>query len=146
MLSPTLMAGPITVTVLYFVLYYALLFGKQSRTKYRLLAKYKAEGKSFDRYTSNDPEMLAADRAVGNTQEQMTPFLASLWMCAVFVSPNYATGLGLVYVVLRGIYPFLLGAQLQGTQPKRVFFVTGPCYLIIWGMAGASLYKALLAT
>ena len=68
------LVGPVAVTVSYFVLWYALLFGKQSRTKYKLLARYKREGREFDRYQSNDPEMVAADRAVGNTQEQMGPF------------------------------------------------------------------------
>ncbi|TNE48061.1 MAG: MAPEG family protein [Deltaproteobacteria bacterium] len=135
--------GPVAVTVAYFVLWYALLFGKQSRTKYKLIAKYKEEGKEFDRYGSNDPEMLAADRAVGNTQEQMVPFLASFWLFAIVVSSFQATILGASYVVLRAIYPFMLGSHLSKVQPKRVFFVTGPCYVIIFSMFGMTLYKLL---
>jgi len=131
--------GPVAVTVAYFALWYSLLFGKQSRTKYRLLAKYKEEGKEFDRYTSNDPEMLAADRIVGNTHEQMVPFMVSMWLFAIFVSPFQATVLGGIYVVLRGIYPLLIGSHLSKAQPKRVFFVTGPCYLIIFSMLGITL-------
>ena len=131
--------GPVAATLTYFLLWYALLFGKQSRTKYRLIAKYKAEGRVFDRYGSNDPEMLAADRAVGNTQEQMVPFLTALWLHALIVSATHATVFGFAYVVLRSVYPILLGSQLSKTQPKRVFFITAPCYLIIFYMLGASL-------
>ena len=69
--------GPITVTAAYFVLWYALLFGLQTRTKYRLRREYAARGEVFDRYRSADPEMLKADRAVQNTHEQMVPFLPS---------------------------------------------------------------------
>ncbi len=137
------LVGPVAVTVSYFALWYALLFGKQSRTKYRLIAKYKEEGKVFDRYGSNDPEMLAADRAVGNTQEQMVPFLTALWLYTIVVSPSQATMFGLLYVGLRAIYPFLLGSHLSKAQPKRVFFVTGPCYLIIFTMLGMTLFKLI---
>ena len=89
--------GPLLVTVAYFALWYAFLFGGQTRTKYRLKARYASEGKVFDRYFGQDPEMLAVDRAVANTHEQQGPFLASLWLFAVFVSPEYATALGAAY-------------------------------------------------
>lgn len=142
-LDPKAFVGPISVTIAYFALWYGLLFGKQSRTKYRLIAKYKEEGKDFDRYNTNDPEMLAADRAVGNTQEQMVPFLLAMWLCAVFSSPLHATVLGSAYVVLRTIYPFLLGSRLEKANPKRVFFVTGPCYLLIFTMLAMTLHGVL---
>jgi hypothetical protein len=87
--------------------------------------------------------MLAADRAVANTQEQMVPFLASLWLHAVFVSVAHATALGAVYVVLRAAYPFLLGRELSMTQSKRVFFATGPAYLIVFYLLGRTVHAAL---
>ena len=89
--------------------------------------------------------MLAADRAVANTHEQMVPFLLSMWLHAVFVSVSHATALGLVYVVLRAIYPKLLGRSLSKTQSKRVFFVTGPCYGIVFYLLGRTVYAALSA-
>ncbi len=140
--DPAALRGPLVVTALYFVLWYGLLFGLQVRTKYRLKARYEKEGKVFDRYFGQDPEMLAVDRAVANTHEQMGPFLASLWLFAVFASPTWATGLGAAYVVLRAIYPFLLGGRISGMQSRRVSLVTAPCYAIVVTMLGGALVAA----
>ena len=137
--------GPLAVTVAYFLLWYALLFGLQTRTKYRLKARYAGEGKVFDRYFGQDPEMLAADRAVSNTHEQMGPFLVSLWLFAVFGSAAHATWLGAAYVALRGIYPFLLGSQVSKVQSKRVALVTFPCYAIVFTMLGGAAWAAFTA-
>ena len=69
--------GPVLVTAAYFVLWYVLLF-RQTRTKRRLSAEYKARNQSFDRYFGQDRQMLAADRAAANTHEQMVPFERAL--------------------------------------------------------------------
>lgn len=135
--------GPILVTAAYFGLWYGLLLGLQRGTKYALQAEYAARGEVFDRYFGQDGRMLAADRAVINTHEQMGPFLASMWMHAVFVSPQSATWLGGVYVTLRAAYPFLLGKNLSRTQSKRVFAVTGPAYLIVFYLVGSTVAAAL---
>jgi hypothetical protein len=142
-MTPQAFAGPIVVTVAYLALWYFLLLGMQRGTKYRLKAKYEQDGKEFDRYFGQDPEMLAADRTVGNTLEQMGPFLASLWMFAVFVSPREAAWYGGFYVLLRAIYPLLLGKRLSKIQRKTVFFVTGPAYLIIFTMLGRTVATLL---
>lgn len=136
--------GPAAVTALYFALWYAMLFGLQTRTKYRLKREYAARGEQFDRYRSNDPEMLSADRAVQNTHEQMVPFLASMWMYAFLVSPEVAAGLGSAYVLLRATYPFLLGRRIEHLQPRRVAFVTFPCYGIIAWLLGGAVARAWL--
>ena len=135
--------GPLAVTVAYFLLWYSLLFGLQTRTKYRLKARYQKEGKVFDRYFGQDEEMLAVDRAVANTHEQMVPFLVSLWMFAIFVSPRHATWLGAAYLLLRAIYPFLLGKRVSKVQSKRVALVTFPCYAIILTLLGGTAWTAL---
>jgi len=137
--------GPIAVTAAYFALWYGLLFGLQSRTKYKLQAEYAARGEVFDRYFGQDGRMLAVDRVVINTQEQMVPFLVSMWLYAVFVSPTWAAGLGAGYVILRALYPLLIGASLSKTQSKRVFLVTGPCYAIVFTMLGSAVYTVLAA-
>jgi hypothetical protein len=141
----TQLHGPLLVTVAYFLLWYGFLFGLQTRTKYRLKARYAKEGKVFDRYFGQDAEMLAVDRAVANTQEQMGPFLASLWLFAIFASPTYATWLGAAYVVLRSAYPFLLGRQVSKVQSKRVALVTFPCYAIVFTMLGGAVWPVLIA-
>lgn len=139
-------AGPLLVTVAYLVFWYGLLIGVQRKTKYRLHKQYAAQGRVFDRYFGQDPQMLAADRAVLNTQEQMLPFLVALWLFALFVSPRAATVLGTVYLVLRCFYPRLLGRELSRMQPKRVYFVTLPCYALIFYMLGATVWTVLGST
>lgn len=134
--------GPLAVTLAYLLLWYAFLFGLQTRTKYRLKARYEREGKAFDRYFGQDPEMLAADRAVANTHEQMVPFLVSLWLFAIFASPAHATWLGATYVGLRALYPLLLGREISRLQSRRVSLVTFPSYLIVFGMLGGSAWAA----
>jgi hypothetical protein len=135
--------GPALVTVGYFLLWYYLLIAIQRQTKYRLQAEYQAQGKVFDRYFGQDEEMLAADRAVANTLEQMGPFLGSFWLFAVFVSPTQATFLGAAYVALRFFYPLLLGKRLVNMQPSTVYFVTIPCYLIVWSMLARVVWAVL---
>ena len=135
-------AGPIAVTAIYFLFWYYLLFGLQRGTKYRLRREYETKGKVFDRYFGQDEEMLAADRAVINTQEQMMPFIVALWLHAVFVSTLVATICGLVYIFCRAFYPYLLGKRLSKMQSKRVYFVTMPAYLIIFYLFGASVWTA----
>jgi hypothetical protein len=136
--------GPLVVTVAYVLLWYWFLFGLQTRTKYRLDARYRKEGKVFDRYFGQDEEMLAVDRAVANTHEQMVPFLVSLWLFAIFASPTYATWLGAAYVALRSSYPLLLGTRVSKLQSKRVALVTFPCYAIVFTMLGGAAWAALV--
>ncbi|MCB9506665.1 MAG: MAPEG family protein [Myxococcales bacterium] len=137
--------GPIAVTAAYFGVWYGLLLGLQRGTKYKLLAEYAARGEQFDRYFGQDGRMLAADRAVANTHEQMVPFLTGLWLHALFVSPARATYLGAAYVTLRAIYPVLLGRSLSRTQSKRVAFATMPAYAIVFYLIGSVVLAAVSA-
>lgn len=137
------LAGPVLVTVGYFVLWYFLLIGLQRRTKYRLQREYAARGEVFDRYFGQDEEMLAVDRIVINTHEQMMPFLFALWSYALFVSAGAATWLGAGYVVLRACYPLLMGRRISKIQPQRVHLVTVPCYWIILFMLGSVAVAAI---
>lgn len=132
-LDSELLKGPILVTITYVCFWYFLLI-LQVKTKFRLIKKYRSEKKKFDRYFGQDSEMLAADRAVINTQEQMIPFLASLWLCALFFSPETATWCGFIYIALRLLYPFLIGKRLSRLISPKVFIVTFPSYFIIFYM------------
>ena len=138
-------SGPTLVTVLFFLFWYYLLLVVQRGTKYRLKQKYENQGQEFDRYFGQDKQMLSADRAVINTQEQMVPFLVSLWLHAIFVSVSVATLLGLIYVLIRASYPILLGSEVSKMQTKRVYFATLPGYLIVFYLFGSLAYHALAA-
>ena len=130
--DPSVYSGPVIVTCLYFAFWYYLLLIKQRGLKDKLRKSYEAKGEVFDRYFGQNEEMLAVDRVVINTQEQMMPFIVSLWLFSVLVSVYYATIFGVLYVALRAIYPILLGKKVSKVNTKKVCFVTIPCYMIIF--------------
>ena len=118
--------GPIKVTLAYMAMYYGFIIGQVVVTYYLFFAAKKDKDKKVKivdiRYNNTDPLKLTVDRSVGNTLEQMVPFLAGLWICAVFVSPSEAERLGWIYVISRSFYPFLfyLGGnwRLGATLPN----------------------------
>ena len=129
-MSPRPYVGPLLVTVAYVVIYY-LLVANQLRVKRRLKREYQARGEKFDRYFNTDRELLAADRYVGNMLEHMPPFLALLWLNAIFVGPRGATLGGVAYVGCRALYPFLMGGRLGRGVPTRILFATVVGYAVL---------------
>jgi hypothetical protein len=123
-------AGPLLVTVAYVAVYYAMQVN-QLVVKTRLRREYKARGERFDRYFNTDRTMLAADRYAGNMLDHMPPFLALLWLNAVFVSPQRATAAGAAYVACRVAYPWLMGRELGRSVPSRILFATVVGYAVI---------------
>ena len=127
---------PIVVTILYLLMYYGwMIVGLRVRiSKYR---EYKARGEKFDRYFSQDRELLASDRLQLNTLEHMPPFLWAMWLHAVFVSPRSAAIAGLLYVLTRLAYPVLLGKSLGRGIRARVFISTFAGYgILLYLLAG----------
>ncbi len=122
---------PIKVTSAFFILYFSFLTF-QSGSKFYLYFKQRGENKdgkvSFAKikYGSTDKLAVTADRTVGNLVEQSIPFLAALWMHAVFVSPSSAAAYGWAYLLCRAFYPivFYLGVPY-------LFISTIPGYVII---------------
>jgi hypothetical protein len=129
-MSAHLFAGPLVVTAAYVFVYYALI-ANQLRVRRRQRREYQARGERFDRYFGADRQMLAADRYVGNMLEQMPPFLALLWLNAIFVGPRGAAVVGAVYVGARAVYPFLMGKELGKGVPTRILFATVTGYLVL---------------
>ncbi|TKD05182.1 MAPEG family protein [Polyangium fumosum] len=54
--------------------------------------------------TSGSPDFERVLRVQQNTVEQITPFFAALWICALFTSAKLAAGLGAVWVLGRILY------------------------------------------
>jgi len=129
-MSPRPYAGPLLITAAYVVVYY-LLIANQLRVKRRLKREHQARGEKFDRYFNTDREMLAADRYVGNMLEHMPPFLALLWLNAIFVGARSATLGGAVYLGCRIAYPFLMGGRLGRGVPTRILFATFVGYAVL---------------
>ncbi len=129
-IEPQLYAGPIVVTVVYTLVYYALQI-RGMRTKSRLVREYQSRGEKFDRYFGQDREMLASDRAQLNMLEHMPVFLVLLWLNAVFVGPLGATIAGGIYLVARAAYPILMGGRLGRGIRVGLLAATVPGYLVI---------------
>lgn len=133
--------GPVLVTVAYFAVYYALHL-HVLLTKRRLRSEYGAGGEEFDRYSSRDRRLLAADRCMLNMLEHMPPFVCLLWLHVVFVSPLGATVAGSAYVATRAAYPFLLGPSLGTRLPGRLLVATYGGYGVLLYLAAALCVEA----
>lgn len=129
-------APVIWVTLIYIGVYYVFLVNVL-RVKIATVKACKSQGVRFDRYTSLDPALRAADRVQLNTLEHMPTFLVLLWLHALVVDPSPAAFLGWIYVVLRGLYPFFLGQRLGENIRRRVLINTFSGYLILTVMAGS---------
>lgn len=137
--------SPLLVTCSYFTLYYSFII-YQVLTKYYVYFQEKNNSKNPQqvklkdiKYFSDNTLILAANRTVGNCLEQMVPFLSSLWLYSIFISPQDAAFYGTIYVATRAYYPFVFkmgGAWLLSS--------TVPNYICIWIMIG-KLAKAALA-
>jgi hypothetical protein len=133
--------GPILVTAVYLLTYYTL-FLYALRQKGHIRRRYKARGEKFDRYFSQDRELLALDRYTGNMLEHMPPFLALLWLNAVFVGTLSATAAGTVYALTRLAYPFLVGRTLGVVIRRRVLLATFSGYGVILYFVGSLVWSA----
>tara|TARA_R110002050_G_scaffold295272_1_gene453944 strand:- start:1376 stop:1903 length:528 start_codon:yes stop_codon:yes gene_type:complete len=138
---------PILATVGYVALFFRFI-GNQKSIFYSLqLEKLMENKEEFDRYHSNDGRLLAADRTLGNLLEQAPAFLASLWICALSSEDNnrIAGILGIAWVLIRALYPIILGNSLRNFVPTRIYFVTLPAYTIILFMTSRALVAAFPA-
>ncbi len=130
MIDPQPYTGPLVITAVYVVLYYAFQI-RIARTKERLRRQYAGRGEKFDRYFGQDREMLAADRTQLNMLEHMPPFLALMWLHAAFVSPTSATIAGAIYLAARIAHPLLMGGRLGRGVRLSILAATVPGYLVL---------------
>ena len=80
------------VALLQFVLFGAMV--GRARVKYGIKAPAVSGNEMFERYY----------RVQMNTLEQLALFLPALWLGAQHMDPQWAAGLGAVYLVGRGLY------------------------------------------
>ena len=134
--------GPLVVTALYTLLYYFFQI-RILRVKTRLSAEYQERGEKFDRYFSQDREMLAADRTQLNMLEHMPVFLTLLWVNALLVSAMEATIAGAIYLAARALYPVVMGGRLGRGVRASIGLSTAPGYLVIAWLAVRPIVAAL---
>lgn len=137
---------PILVTVAYFALYYLFLFSQAAISLLRYLYATKTGNEkevSLRRLkygsAENDKLLLTLNRSVGNTLEQMVPFLASLWLHALTLSPRRAAVIGAIYTFLRSFYPF---AFYRGYF--SLILVTLPNYICIFYLIAPVVWMCLI--
>jgi glutathione S-transferase len=119
-----------TVTVV-FMLHY-LLFDVLGVVPLRV--KY---GVPYPKTTGPEP-FERAFRTQQNQVEQMTPFLALLWVCSIFFNPSFAGSVGAIWVVCRMAYSFL---YRLGTSSRRILIITTiPAYLCLAVLAFGALF------
>lgn len=92
---PDLAAWPALATIAALILYLALSYQVgRMRRRHGVMAPS----------TDGPPAFQRALRVQANTLEQLVPFLAGLWLFALFVSAGWATALGALWVAGRTYY------------------------------------------
>ena len=89
--------------------------------------------------TSGPEEWNRLFRVQQNTVEQLVIFVPALWLCATYVNPGVAAGLGLVFVIARMIY---FRTYVAEPASRTVGFVTGflaNVAMLLSGLVGAIL-------
>ena len=87
--------------------------------------------------TTGDPTFERFYRVQMNTVEQLVVFLPALWLFAVYVSEPVAAGLGLVFILGRGLYArgYLSDPGRRGPGFGLTLLANGT--LLIGGLVGA---------
>ncbi len=76
-------------------------------------------------------------RVQQNTLEQLIVFLPSLWIFASFVSPRWAVGLGVLYLVGRFVYCFGYAKDPAKRSTGFLLSFAPTAILLIGGIVGA---------
>jgi glutathione S-transferase len=86
--------------------------------------------------TEGPEEFKRAFRIQANTLEQLVPFLAALWLFAVYVSPLWAASLGAVWVVGRVLYIMTYFRNPAARGPGFVIAAAACITLLVGALAG----------
>ncbi len=129
------------VTAAYVAIYAGILIF-QGVFKIKLTITCAKNKHTFDRY--NDPRMLAADRAVGNTLEWMPVFLTFFWL-SMFLSNGETINYGWIYVFSRALYPFVaLNGGIGRVGAKApILLSTVPQYIVLIALAKTTFLNLL---
>jgi glutathione S-transferase len=85
---------------------------------------------------SGPPEFERALRIHANTVENLTPFLAALWLCAIYLQPLVAGILGLVWIAARIAYALGYGAAVEKRKVGFIASVIALVLLIVGALVG----------
>lgn len=134
----------VTVAAMWLLYFFYLM---QSYTTFSEFARMKKEYKDKKtdkkpsyfgiKYGTDSKAMIAANRAAGNTLEQMIPFLVSLYGYATFVDATRAAKIGWAWIAFRSYYAIVF------KRGFLLFSCTLPGYICIWYMMVMSLKEIL---
>lgn len=110
-------------------LYFGLKVG-YARGKYDIKAPETSGHEIFERHY----------RVHYNTLEQLIVFVPSMWAFAYYLSPLWASGLGLVFIASRFYYEFTYVRNPDSRGPA-----VGLSSICVWVLLSGSLYGALVA-
>lgn len=121
----------VALVTLLSVLSYAWMAAMVSRTRQRVGIIAPA--------MTGDPVLERTIRAHVNTLEWLPIFLPSLWLFAIYWSPQVAAALGLVWIVGRVIY--FLGYRAAAGKRRPGFFIqTMATFALLFGTLGRLIY------
>jgi glutathione S-transferase len=126
------MPHPLTaiVTCLALVVYFVFTFNTgKARAKFKIIAPA----------TVGHPEFERMFRVQQNTLENLIMFLPGLWMFSWYVSPQWASGIGLVWIVGRIVYARGYYAEAQKRGPGFKITTLSTVVLIVGALIGAGL-------
>ncbi|CAB9498250.1 expressed unknown protein [Seminavis robusta] len=116
----------------YFLYFYLIVFF-QSVLAIKLWDEVKKKDKKvslwevkFGPLSYTDRRIVASNRTVGNTLEQMAIFLVGLWLTTLLTTDDHASICGWVYVIFRSMYP-----ALYLYDPNLVLLATIPNYCTV---------------
>ncbi|CAJ1955605.1 unnamed protein product [Cylindrotheca closterium] len=92
------------------------------------------------KYGGQNKKIRNADRFVGNLQEQMIPFLISMYAYSTYVNARSAAQIGWAWLFFRSYYPFTF------TRFPLLFASTLPAYGCVWFMLLRAVYAATTTT
>ena len=124
------MPHPLTaiVTCLALVVYFVFAFNTgKARAKFKINAPA----------TVGHPEFERMFRVQQNTLENLIMFLPGLWMFSWYVSPQWASGIGLVWIVGRIIYARGYYAEAQKRGPGFQITMLSSAVLVVGSLIGA---------
>ena len=144
--APVIIVTGAFISLLY-VFYYAqsltvnLTFARLRKQNLQSKDKQRVKLDDVKYGTAGGRNVLAANRTVGNTLEQAIPFLASLWMHAVFLNVRRATFIGWLYIATRLIYPLVFVLNVK-TGGAAIFASTLPGYACVLALLAPVLLDA----
>jgi len=122
---------PVVVVILLAIAQYMVLGGLvgRARVKYRVRAPATTGDEAFERVF----------RVHQNTLENLVIFIPAVWIFGAYLNPMWAAGLGVVYILARGIYArgYIAAADKRGLGAGISGFTT--VVLVLGGLVGVAL-------